>query len=100
MAYFWPVGIGTILFFVGTLLAIVSHFQPMQVMILMLNILVGVLLLRWPLALFLAFTGIILAIFLFQQHTGAALPTGAPNLLQFQLMYGLLLFSSFLVAFF
>jgi Na+/proline symporter len=57
IAFFWPIGIGGILFFAGTLLVIMSHFHHMQVMIMVINLLMAVLLLRWPLALFLAFMG-------------------------------------------
>lgn len=57
MTFFWPLGIGGILFSAGTLLAIMSHFHHMQVMVMMLNLLMAVLLLRWPLAIFLAFAG-------------------------------------------
>lgn len=98
MAYLWPIGIGITLFFVSTLLAIISYFHPVQMMVLILNLLMAVLLLRWPLALFLAFTSTPLAIIFFTQYTGTALPAGMPDALQFRFLYGLLLFTCFLVT--
>lgn len=100
VAYLWPIGIGTTLFFTGTLLAILSEFHPVQVMIVMVNFLMVILLLRWPLAFSLAFMGIALAIFFFKQHTpGAALSANVSDLLQFRVLYGLFIFASFVVAF-
>jgi Na+/proline symporter len=100
ITFFWPIGIGGILFFAGTLLVIVSHFHHMQVMIMVINLLMAVLLLRWPLALFLAFIGIALAVSFFTQYTGATLPLDALGSLQFRIMYGLLLLTSLLIALF
>ena len=96
MAFFWPLGIGAILFFAGTLLAIMSHFHHMHVMIMMINLLMAVLLLRWPLALFLAFTGTALAVFFFGHYTGTPLPLSAIGSLQ--LIYALLLFTVLLIV--
>jgi len=100
ITFFWPLGIGGILFFAGTLLAIMSHFHHMQVMVMMINLLIAVLLLRWPLALFLAFSGTALAVFFFKHYTGTALPLSALGSLQFRIIYGLLLFTSFLLVLF
>ena len=77
-----------------------SHFHIMQVMILLVNLLVAVLLLRWPLALILAAVGILSAVYLFKDYIG--LEPLLPNVItpQFKLIYGLLLFSSFLIALF
>jgi Na+/proline symporter len=102
IVFFWPLGIGGILFFAGTLLVIMSHFHHMQVMVMMVNLLMAVLLLRWPLALFLAFIGMALAVSFFKHYTGTPLPTGelAAGSLQLKIMYGLLLFTSFLIALF
>ena len=100
ITFFWPLGIGAFLFFAGTLLAIMGHFHHMQVMIMMINLLMAVLLLRWPLALFLAFTGTALAVFFFKHYTGTTLPMHALGPLQFRIMYGLLLFTSFLIVLF
>ncbi|MFM2428618.1 MAG: hypothetical protein RL012_502 [Bacteroidota bacterium] len=101
IAFFWPLGIGGILFFAGMLLVIMSHFHHMQVMVMMINLLMAVLLLRWPLALFLAFTGTALAVSFFKHYTGTPLPTGElAGSLQLKIIYGLLLFTSFLIALF
>lgn len=100
ITFFWPIGMGAILFFAGTLLVIISHFHAVQVMILMINLLIVVLLLRWPLALILAFSSISLAVVFFKHYTGAALPASELDSLQFKVMYGLLLFTSFLIALF
>jgi Na+/proline symporter len=100
ITFFWPIGIGGILFFAGTLLVIMSRFHHMQVMIMMINLLMAVLLLRWPLALFLAFTGTALAVSFFTQYTGTTLPLDALGSLQFRIMYGLLLLTSLLIALF
>lgn len=100
MAYLWPIGIGVILFFMGTLLTILSHFYYMQVMVMIINLLMAVLLLRWPLVLFLASVGIALAIVFFGQYTGSALPLDQLGPLHFRILYGLLLLTSLLIALF
>ncbi|MEM7055481.1 MAG: sodium:solute symporter family protein, partial [Bacteroidota bacterium] len=100
IAFFWPLGICGILFFAGTLLVIMSHFHIMQVMILMINLLMALLLLRWPLALILASSGIVGAVIFFKQYTGLPTLPGDFGSLQFRVIYGLLLFSSFLIALF
>jgi Na+/proline symporter len=100
ITFFWPIGIGSVLFFAGTLLVIMSHFHHMQIMIMVINLLMAVLLLRWPLALFLAFTGTALAVSFFTHYTGTPLPLGALGSLQFRIMYGLLLLTSLLIALF
>jgi Na+/proline symporter len=96
IAFFWPLGIGGILFFAGTLLAIMSHFHHIQVMIMMINLLLSVLLLQWPLALFLAFTGTCTAVLFFTHYTGTALPLS--TLGSMQMIYLILLFASLLIA--
>ena len=98
IAYLWPIGIQITFFFAGTLLTILSHFHPMLVIIVMVNFLMTILLMRWPLALSLASMGIVLAIFFFKQYTGIALPVNASDLLKFRTLYGLLIFASFVVA--
>ena len=100
ITFFWPLGISAILFFAGMLLAIMSHFHYMQVMIMMINLLIAVLLLRWPLALFLASMSIALAVVFFKQYTGNALPLDQLGSLQLRILYGLLLLTSLLIALF
>ncbi len=96
ITFFWPLGIGAILFFSGTLLAIMSHFHHMQVMVMMINFLMAVLLLQWPLALFLAFTGTCIAVFFFTHYSGTALPLSMLG--SMQMLYLILLFTSLLIA--
>ena len=100
ITFFWPLGIGAVLFFAGTLLAIMSHFQYMQVMIMMINLLMAVLLLRWPLALLLAMTNGILAVVFFERYTGSILPLDQLGSLQLRILYSLLLLTSLLIALF
>ncbi len=92
MAFFWPLSIGGTLFFAGTLMMILSDFHQMQLMIMMINLLMAVLLLRWPLALFLAFTGIYIAVGFFKHYTGMAIPWSTIGTMQ--MIYLSLLFAS------
>ncbi|MCU0317818.1 MAG: HD domain-containing protein [Amoebophilaceae bacterium] len=92
MAFFWPLGIGTLLFFVGTLLVIMSRYHHMQVMIMMMNLLMAVLLLHWPLAIFLASSGTYAAVFFFTRYTGSVLPLSVLG--SVQMLYCVLLFVS------
>ncbi|MHA7877310.1 MAG: sodium:solute symporter family protein [Bacteroidota bacterium] len=82
IVFFWPLCIGGILFFAGTLLVMLSNFHYLQVMSMMINLLMAVLLLQWPLALFLALTGIYAAVFCFTHWTGTPLLTGALGSMQ------------------
>ena len=103
IAFFWPLGLGTVLFFAGALLAIMSHFHPLQMVVLMINLLIAVLLLRWHLALFLAFGFITFAFLFFKHVTGAVLSSVAWDTLQLNSLYslyGLLLFSGVLIVLF
>ncbi len=100
MTFFWPLGIGVVLFFAGALLAIMSHFHHMQIMIMMINLLLTVLLLHWPLAFVLALGGIEAGILFFKYYTGSALPLDHLGSLQFKILYGLLLLASCLIAVF
>lgn len=70
LAFFWPLAIGFLLFFAGTLLTIIGQFHPTLVTVLMGNLLVAILLLRWPLALVVALIGTGLALLFFKQSTG------------------------------
>jgi Na+/proline symporter len=100
MAFFWPLGIAGIFFFVGTLLVIMSDFHHIQIMIMMVNLLITILLLRWPLALFLALASASLAVYFFKYNTGIVVTIDALGSLQFRIIYGLLLFTSFLIVLF
>jgi Na+/proline symporter len=96
MTFFWPLGIAGILFFASTLLVIISHFHHIHVMIMMINLLMAVMLLQWPLALFLAFTGTYAAIGFFTHYTGTTSPLGVLG--SMQIIYLILLFTSLLIA--
>jgi len=100
MVYFWPLSVGGLLFFVGFLLTIMSDFHHVQMMILMINLLIAVLLLQWPLALFLAFLGTLGAVFFFTWQTDTVFSLQKLELLQFRTTYGLLLFTSLLIVLF
>ncbi len=100
IAWFWALSIFFNLFFIGPLLVIISGFQLSQLMIFMLNLMVAVLLLHWPLIITMAISGMGLAVFFFQQHVSAELAPGALEGLQAKVVYGLLLCSSFFIALF
>ncbi len=96
--YCWPVGIGISLFVSNTLLAIISHFSPIQTVILMINILIATSLLRWQLALCLAAGGIVLSTLCFTLTTGSAIPVEALGALWYKIGYMVLLFVVFLIV--
>ncbi|MEM9416816.1 MAG: HD domain-containing protein [Bacteroidota bacterium] len=100
ITFFWPIGIGAILFFAGMLLVILSQFHTMQVMVMIINLLIAILLLQWSSALILALSGVSLAVWFFKQYTGEALPWGEAGLLQFRIFYSLLLLTTLLIALF
>jgi Na+/proline symporter len=89
IAFFWPLGIGAILFFAGTLLVIIGALHHMQVMILMTNLLVAFLLLQWPLTIFLASIGACVAVGYFTYCTGTMPPVSILGFIQ--MIYGILL---------
>jgi hypothetical protein len=91
VALFWPLGITIVLFFAGTLLAIMSHFHYVHVMIMMMNLLMAFLLLQWPLALLLASIGAYAAVGYFTHCTGTMLPIS--TLGSIQMIYLILLFA-------
>ncbi|MEM7382821.1 MAG: sodium:solute symporter family protein [Bacteroidota bacterium] len=71
IAFAWPLGIGYILFLAGGVLVLMSGFHQVQAMIFMLNLVMAALLLDWPLMVFLAVSGIVLALGIFQRYVGA-----------------------------
>ena len=100
LTWLWPLSIGYALFFVGGIMAIMNGFEQVQVMIIMLNLVMSVLLLRWPVALILAASGVLIALYFFKYYTGLDTFLITLGTLQFRIIYGLLLFSSFLLALF
>lgn len=100
MTFFWPLGMAAILLFTGALLVIMSHFHPLQLFVLLANFLLVALLLRWPMALVLAFSSISLAGLFFMQYTGEALHWEELGSLQLRFLYGVFIFLGLLLAFF
>ena len=100
LAWLWPLLIWYTLFFVGGMLVIMSEFQSDQVLIFMLNLVMTVLLIYWLLALALALSGLVAAILLFKWAMGLDVIATISTTISFQVSYGLLLFSSFLIALF
>jgi len=96
----WPAGIFYILFVVGTMLVIMSGFHEVQVMVFMLNLIMAIFLLSWPLMLFLSTLGMIVGSLLFYLYYGPIHFTGAADSGQFKVMYVVLLLGSFLIALF
>jgi len=101
LSWLWPLSAFYALFLVGGALVVLSGFEKSQILIFMLNFVMAVLLFHWPIAIVMALSGIVLVTLGFYQHNTALLST-LRNLdtLQFRISYGLLLFSSFLIALF
>lgn len=100
ITFFWPLSIAAIFFFVGMLLVIMNYFHPMQIMVLMINLLVVSLVIGVPLTITLAISSISLAIWFFMYYTGEAVPWGEVGSFQIRMVYSLLLFTSFLIGLF
>ncbi len=100
LVWFWPISIFHALFLVGGMLVIMSGFATPQMLLFMLNFVMAVLLLHWPLTIGMATGGVLLATFIFKQSTGLANLPGDFGNLHFKLTYGTLLCSSFLIALF
>ncbi len=99
ITYYWPAGIGIALFVSNTLLAVISHFSPIQTGILMINLLVALWLLHWSLALSFAAGGIAISLLSFKVATGGAIPMEALGTPWYTLSYMVLPFMGFLVVF-
>jgi HD domain len=100
LVWFWPLCAFYAFFVVGSILVVLSGFETSQVLIFILNFLMAVLLLHWPIAVAMAVSGIVLVVFFFNQYTSLISGLGNLGTLQFRVAYGLLLFSSFLIALF
>ena len=100
IAWAWPAGIFYILFVVGTILVIMSGFHEVQVMVFMLNLIMAIFLLSWPLMLILSTLGMLVGGLLFYLYYGPIHFTGAADSGQFKVMYVVLLLGSFLIALF
>lgn len=100
LAWLWPLVIFYTLFFVGGMIVIMSGFQSDQVLIFMLSLVMTVLLTYWPLAITLAICGLIAATLIFRWTMGEIMLPNQGMPISFQFSYGLLLFSSLLIALF
>mmetsp|Transcript_9505 Transcript_9505/g.21810 ORF Transcript_9505/g.21810 Transcript_9505/m.21810 type:complete len:1159 (-) Transcript_9505:3061-6537(-) len=102
MAYFWPLSIGGVLFFVGSCLTIMSDFHHMYMMIMMINLLITLLVFPGFLAFLLVFLGTTAAMVLLYATNQSAVVWSLSTLgtLEFKTTYGLLLFTSLLIVLF
>ncbi len=100
LAWLWPSCAFYALFLVGGILVVLSGFATSQILIFMLNFVMAVLLLHWPIAISMAVSGIVLVSLVFTQYTHLTNTLGDLGTLQFRIAYGLLLSSSFLIALF
>ncbi|MEM9416796.1 MAG: HD domain-containing protein, partial [Bacteroidota bacterium] len=100
LAWIWPLSSFYTLFLVGAALVVMSGFASTQLLLFMLNFVMAALLFYWPLAVGMAVSGVLLAGVLFNHYIGLADWSGDGTTPQFRLAYGLLVFSSFLIALF
>jgi Na+/proline symporter len=100
LSWLWAFIVFYSLFFVGGMLVILTKFQSDQILIFMLNLVMAVLLLYWPVAVTLALSGIVAAFLLFKWGLHSYLVAGGLSQISFRFGYGVLLFSSFLIALF
>jgi len=101
LIFAWPFGILYVLFFVGTLLVIMSGFNEVQVMIFMVNLIIAAFCLSSLSLTFLLSTfGILAGYFIFKAFYGPILITGAAASTQFKAIYSILLFGGFFIAIF
>jgi len=96
----WPLSVFYVLFGVGTWLVLMSGFHTFQTMIFLLNIVMAFLLFDWPLVIGMVLMGVIAATNIFKLYAVKPTVTGDFDMLQFRILYGLLLLSSFLIAIF
>ena len=100
LTWIWPSSIFYTLFFVGSLLTILSSFQLPQLMLLMLNLVMAILFLNSAMALTMFMVGLGAAIYLLHWALILGDLPGINVGLQFRFIYVLLLFSSSLIALF
>ncbi|MEO1219387.1 MAG: HD domain-containing protein [Bacteroidota bacterium] len=100
LTWFWPLVIWYTLFFVSAVLVFMGNFQAEQVLIFMLNLVMTALTLHGSLAVILAASGILGALLLFDFVLGVDVTAAISTTISFKMSYGLLLFSSFLIALF
>ena len=100
LTWLWPLCAFYALFLVGGALVVLSGFAKSQILIFMLNFIMAVLLLHWPIAVTMAISGIVVVGLVFSQQNHLAHTLGDLGTFQFKIAYGLLLSSSFLIALF
>jgi Na+/proline symporter len=101
LTWMWPVSIFYTLPLIGNMLVILSGFELPQLMLLMLNLLMTILFLDGPVAIIMFMTGVGAAVCFLKQYTTISLDfPSSIGTLQFRILYGLLLFSSSLIALF
>ncbi len=100
LAWLWPSILLYTLFFIGGIIVMMSGFESIQVLVFMLNLLMAVLLSSWQLAVALAAIGLAAAAWVFNYFLGDIVPIQSALSIPFQIGYGLLLFSSVLIALF
>ncbi|MHA7877306.1 MAG: sodium:solute symporter family protein [Bacteroidota bacterium] len=100
LSWFWPLCAFYALFLVGGTLVLLSGFADTQILIFMLNFVMAVLLLHWPIAIAMTIGGWLLILLAFSQYANLTYELGNLGTIQFRISYGLLLFSSFLIALF
>jgi Na+/proline symporter len=100
LVWLWPSILLYTLFFVGGIIVMMSGFETTQVLVFMLNLVMAVLLSSWQLAIALATIGLIAATLVFNTFWGGIIPVQSALSIPFQVGYGLLLFSSVLIALF
>jgi Na+/proline symporter/signal transduction histidine kinase len=95
----WNIAIPYVLVFSPTLLVIISNFGQFQLMILMLNMLIIALFLRWQISIFLIFITAFASISFYKWYMGLNSLDLNLGTLQFKIMYCLLLVSSIVLIF-
>ncbi len=100
LVWFWPISAFYALFLIGSTLVVLSGFSNTQMLIFMINFVMAALLLHWPIAIVMTISGWALTIFFFSKNTNLTYEFGNLGAIQFRISYGLLLFSSFLIALF
>lgn len=93
----WIIGIFYILVFSSSLLVIMSHFTELQIIIFMVNLIIVVTLLKWPITLIATMAGIFASSNFYKCYNHVnALPKSD---LQFKIIYTIILFVSSLIIF-
>lgn len=98
LGWFWPLCVCYALFWVGGTLVVISDFAKSQILIFVLNTVVAMLLLHWPVALAMAAASMALIILGFGQYISSLNVIRGIEALQLRIVYGLLLLSSLLIA--